>query len=240
MQSNNNINNSGIHNEPPPSYHEVIANKQKEIFAYKNIKSFNECDKHDNDAAAILSPTSNTSSTYEFNQSENNHHCRNLNDNNTVAATGVVTSPLCDLDSDSVVCECTTAINHHHHHFIANFCENCNKLYSNNNNVTLTTCGQQNCFQNQFNYCMDMDDQYNNNNIIDQDCCMQQSQTSGQIQEHTSEPNSNNKNDENGNETNSINLNCNGLIRLDMSQIMDHTGLPTYDAAIKLESSGYV
>lgn len=35
-------------------------------------------------------------------------------------------------------------------------------------------------------------------------------------------------------------INRNGLIRLDMSQIIDHTGLPTYEAAIKLESSGYV
>lgn len=51
--------------------------------------------------------------------------------------------------------------------------------------------------------------------------------------------------DENGNiveqqvaEFNSIS--DNGLIRLDMSQIIDQTGLPTYEAAIKLESSGYV
>lgn len=32
----------------------------------------------------------------------------------------------------------------------------------------------------------------------------------------------------------------NGLIRLDMSQIIDQTGLPTYEAAIKLDTSGYV
>lgn len=35
-------------------------------------------------------------------------------------------------------------------------------------------------------------------------------------------------------------FNENGLIRMDMSQIIDQTGLPTYEAAIKLESSGYV
>uniref|UniRef100_A0A182JGQ5 Uncharacterized protein n=1 Tax=Anopheles atroparvus TaxID=41427 RepID=A0A182JGQ5_ANOAO len=35
-------------------------------------------------------------------------------------------------------------------------------------------------------------------------------------------------------------LDANGLVRLDMSQIIDHTGLPTYEAALKLESSGYV
>uniref|UniRef100_A0A182JQ09 Uncharacterized protein n=1 Tax=Anopheles christyi TaxID=43041 RepID=A0A182JQ09_9DIPT len=35
-------------------------------------------------------------------------------------------------------------------------------------------------------------------------------------------------------------LNDNGLVRLDMSQIIDNTGLPTYEAALKLESSGYV
>lgn len=35
-------------------------------------------------------------------------------------------------------------------------------------------------------------------------------------------------------------INDNGLISLDMSKIIDKTGLPTYDAALKLESSGYV
>ncbi|XP_021697281.1 serine protease/ABC transporter B family protein tagD isoform X2 [Aedes aegypti] len=36
------------------------------------------------------------------------------------------------------------------------------------------------------------------------------------------------------------NLAENGLVRLDMSQIIDQTGLPTYEAALRLESSGYV
>lgn len=35
-------------------------------------------------------------------------------------------------------------------------------------------------------------------------------------------------------------LDRNGLIRLDMSQIIDQTGLPTYEAALQLKSSGYV
>lgn len=35
-------------------------------------------------------------------------------------------------------------------------------------------------------------------------------------------------------------INENGIIRVDMSQIIDSTGLPTYEAAIKLEQSGYV
>lgn len=35
-------------------------------------------------------------------------------------------------------------------------------------------------------------------------------------------------------------INDNGIIRLDMSKIIDKTGLPTYEAALKLESSGYV
>lgn len=35
-------------------------------------------------------------------------------------------------------------------------------------------------------------------------------------------------------------LNGNGLVRMDMSKIIDSTGLPTYDAALKLESCGYV
>jgi hypothetical protein len=35
-------------------------------------------------------------------------------------------------------------------------------------------------------------------------------------------------------------INGNGIIRLDLSKIMDRTGLPTYDAALKLKSSGYI
>ncbi|XP_055629974.1 uncharacterized protein DDB_G0283357 isoform X2 [Toxorhynchites rutilus septentrionalis] len=49
--------------------------------------------------------------------------------------------------------------------------------------------------------------------------------------------------DRNGNEAEDAtmrNLAENGVIRLDMSQIIDQTGLPTYEAALKLESSGYV
>lgn len=241
MQSNSNINN--IHNEPPPSYHEVIAtNKQKEIFTYKSIKSFNDCDKIDNEnTSAIISPTSNTSSTYEFNQSDNLNNNQNSNTMNVNGAASPTSS--C---SDSIMCECTTTINQH---FIANFCENCNNLYTNNNSTALSTCGQQNCFQNHFAYCMDTTDQINNNNIIDDpNCCLEQNQTR-QTDEHALDTNrcntnnnaiTNSNNDENGNETQSINLNCNGLVRLDMTQIMDHTGLPTYDAAMKLEASGYV
>ncbi|XP_043646167.1 uncharacterized protein LOC122615260 [Drosophila teissieri] len=36
------------------------------------------------------------------------------------------------------------------------------------------------------------------------------------------------------------NINENGIISLDMSKIIDGSGLPTYEGAIKLESSGYV
>ncbi|XP_055315470.1 uncharacterized protein LOC129575624 isoform X2 [Sitodiplosis mosellana] len=35
-------------------------------------------------------------------------------------------------------------------------------------------------------------------------------------------------------------LSDNGIVRMDMSKIIDRTGLPSYDAAIKLESFGYV
>uniref|UniRef100_A0A1A9X4S6 Uncharacterized protein n=1 Tax=Glossina brevipalpis TaxID=37001 RepID=A0A1A9X4S6_9MUSC len=49
--------------------------------------------------------------------------------------------------------------------------------------------------------------------------------------------------DENSVASTTLNLdriNENGIISLDMSKIIDKTGLPTYDAALKLESSGYV
>ncbi|XP_062542127.1 uncharacterized protein LOC134210119 [Armigeres subalbatus] len=44
----------------------------------------------------------------------------------------------------------------------------------------------------------------------------------------------------NGDDDACRNLAENGLVRLDMSQIIDQTGLPTYEAALRLESSGYV
>lgn len=51
----------------------------------------------------------------------------------------------------------------------------------------------------------------------------------------------NQQDEDNGNSTIQLNtINNNGLIRVDMSQIIDQTGLPTYEAALKLESSGYV
>lgn len=35
-------------------------------------------------------------------------------------------------------------------------------------------------------------------------------------------------------------IRSNGIIKLDMSRIMDNTGLPTYEAALKLKSSNYI
>ncbi len=35
-------------------------------------------------------------------------------------------------------------------------------------------------------------------------------------------------------------MNGKGVIKLDMSRIMDPTGLPTYEAALKLKSSSYI
>lgn len=49
-----------------------------------------------------------------------------------------------------------------------------------------------------------------------------------------------NKRNNNNNENEFDNLNENGIVRMDMSKIIDATGLPTYDAALKLESCGYV
>lgn len=51
--------------------------------------------------------------------------------------------------------------------------------------------------------------------------------------------NCNNEESDDG-ETEFDSLNENGLIRVDMRKIIDETGLPTYEAALKLESSGYV
>lgn len=54
------------------------------------------------------------------------------------------------------------------------------------------------------------------------------------------ENNNTNNNNENGGPVDLDAFNEAGLIRMDMSQIIDQTGLPTYEAALKFESSGYV
>lgn len=69
----------------------------------------------------------------------------------------------------------------------------------------------------------------NNNNDQENDCNISGTN-------HTISPNNNN-----GSSVVDLrSFNENGLIRLDMSQIIDSTGLPTYEAALKLEASGYV
>jgi hypothetical protein len=177
------------------------------------VRTLNEQEKEDNDEA-IMSTTSNASSAYDLNQNMN----------------------------QSALCNCNSTITHH---YVSNLCENCNNLIISNGNIYSTAST---CYASQFNYCADV----LNNNLNDNqhDCCSDSQTTTPTENQPQNDLNNNEnldniqttENDENGNgnETNSINLNCNGLIRLDMSQIMDNTGLPTYDAAIKLESSGYV
>lgn len=50
----------------------------------------------------------------------------------------------------------------------------------------------------------------------------------------------NNNNDGDGSPVDLDIIKANGIIKLDMSRIMDHTGLPTYEAALKLKSSNYI
>lgn len=56
----------------------------------------------------------------------------------------------------------------------------------------------------------------------------------------TIESNTSIQHNKRNNENEFDNLNENGIVRMDMSKIIDATGLPTYDAALKLESCGYV
>lgn len=93
-----------------------------------------------------------------------------------------------------------------------------------------------NCVNN--NNLMGVGDEVNNNN-----------DSNGLSSATTTTTSNDDTNDDNNNNatvnttTNTVDLqqiNENGIIRLDMSQIIDSTGLPTYEAAIKLEQSGYV
>jgi hypothetical protein len=49
-----------------------------------------------------------------------------------------------------------------------------------------------------------------------------------------------NENDGDGSSVDLDIIKANGIIKLDMSRIMDPTGLPTYEAALKLKSSNYI
>lgn len=89
----------------------------------------------------------------------------------------------------------------------------------------------------------------NNNNLMGDDSNNNNNNNFNGLVTETSDDAIVNDNDNNNNgdvttENNTVvdlqPFNENGLIRLDMSQIIDSTGLPTYEAALKLEQSGYV
>lgn len=91
------------------------------------------------------------------------------------------------------------------------------------------------------NNCLD-----NNNNSNDQHPTTSASLSLPALNnnENAATTNNNNEEDEiNGNDDSVVNWDisrANGIIKLDMSRIMDNTGLPTYEAALTLKSSNYI
>lgn len=85
------------------------------------------------------------------------------------------------------------------------------------------------------------DDRLNNNNGNNDDDDEEEEETTevnagNNATTSTSDANGNIISDENALEM----INGKGVIKLDMSRIIDLTGLPTYEAALKLKSSSYI
>lgn len=106
-----------------------------------------------------------------------------------------------------------------------------NPVVAEQSNVEMLNCVN----NNNNNNLMGVGDELNNNNALSNDMV---TITGG---DDTNDDNNNNNNATANNTVVDLQqINENGIIRLDMSQIIDSTGLPTYEAAIKLEQSGYV
>jgi hypothetical protein len=85
------------------------------------------------------------------------------------------------------------------------------------------------------------DDRLNNNNYVDESVSFSRVNSADNAGNDAAATTS----DANGNiissEDNALDMiNGKGVIKLDMSRIMDPTGLPTYEAALKLKASSYI
>lgn len=240
------------HNEPPPSYDcvmaldEVISRKRKNLYTFKGYHhhpgfAIKDCMGGGNGEA----PTTPQVSLDET-------HCD-------------IRSP----SSAASLCNCNCAINQNFATNLCANCNNVIDNADSNNNITCSIAlitgsnlAQDNCPLSDANRSSAaatteidlLNDQLNNNDCHQLDSIASPSTStsthyvscsvplSGQ---HDTEDDDDDEIDRNGNcrRHESVNLetiNRNGLIRLDMSQIIDQTGLPTYEAALKLKSSGYV
>lgn len=236
------------HNEPPPSYDcvmaldEVISRKRKNLYTFKAYHPglvIKDCMRGD------VFPT-----TPQVSLDENNCDIR---------------SP----SSAVSLCNCNCVINQNYASNLCANCNSVIDVENNNVTCTVTTISggnlaQDNCPLSDANRPPSpatefdlLNDQLNNNDFNGNIDSIASPSTStdyascsvplscGQ-QKSADEDDDEDEINGNGNcrqQCESVNLstiNCNGLIRLDMSQIIDQTGLPTYEAALQLKSSGYV
>lgn len=180
-------------------------------------------------------------------QSNNNHLC---DCNNLIAGIVSQTTPcrncgeLFDAASDANVTNCNQMEGNNKCYYNYMTTPNPNGQIMDEENPTSTEQQQQS------NNNVEMLNSVNNNNLMGVGDEVNNNNDSNGLSSATTTTTSNDDtNDDNNNNatvnttTNSVDLqqiNENGIIRLDMSQIIDSTGLPTYEAAIKLEQSGYV
>ena len=251
------------HNEPPPSYDivmaldEVISRKRKNLYTFKGFhhheKDYNGNDEENNEDNLMPQVTTTLYHTPDEITPAINTFCNcNCTINQNYA------SNLCTNCSNIIITNTTTD------HDNNNVCSIITLPLNESNPLNSSDCQQQHQPNNDLLY-----DQLNNNNdtsieIMLENCINSPStsntnynrlnETTAGTDNNCRKMSSDDDSDEddidmNGNVNNGTmpnrNLNLEtinriGLIRLDMSQIIDHTGLPTYEAAIKLESSGYV
>lgn len=214
---------------PPPSYDMVVA--LDEIVSRRTNKN---CQLHNNPSENYCSFSNNDFKTCS--------NFREKNDNEN--SDGCSADQYDDTRFKSNQTECIEGNNE----------SNLRSLYENNTQSTDTICSI--CDKNVSNICscnlsnVFIENNNNNNNSnnnaiieVNGNCiCNDFLHNENLVNVPSTSTHHSNFYDENFN--NNIidfeNCNENGLVRMDMSQIIDNTGLPTYEAALKLESSGYV
>ena len=247
-------------NEPPPSYDcvialdEVISRKRKNLYTFKGCQHHpgherKDCFMNGNGTATPTSTTpqvsldehscdiQNPSSAESFcncnceiNQNYSNNLCANCN-NVIDNMNNNITCPLTTISGSNLVRDNCPLLSDTNRSSPPKTETDLSNDQLNNNNYN----GNSNLFESAASPSTSTSANYNS-------CPLS---LSGERQKCSNETEDEDETDGNGNcrlpgTVNLSTINRNGLIRLDMSQIIDQTGLPTYEAALHLKSSGYV
>lgn len=245
------------HNEPPPSYEcvialdEVISRKRKNLYTFKGHHHHAGDERKDcmfNGANGTATPTPTTP---QVSLDENNCDIQSpssamslCNCNCAVNQNYAASANLCancnsvidnmDNVNNNVACPVRTISG-------SNLAQDCCTLNDTNRSITESDSANDQLNNNDYNgnSSHQLDSVSSPSTSTNYIACSAVALLSDERQKNLNEIEEDDEDDMNGN-GNCRQLDRNGLIRLDMSQIIDQTGLPTYEAALQLKSSGYV